>query len=175
MAHKDKTFYVGPGMDRRSAISFGLQEQLPQELSVGKRSGDVTIDVWEDITTKAQDGELWRCELRIMLEGMLHHDEVKVFWNEQEVPEENIRKAERVFQMRETSRARGYRLHIDLRQVSLPLMGTNKLRVDLIKKDEKLITPIEVSDVDIAVESLPGRNQLRDAETYEGASIPFTP
>ena len=175
MAHKDKTFYVGPGMDRRSAISFGLQEQLPQELSVGKRSGDVTIDVWEDIATKAQDGELWRCELRIMLEGMLHHDEVKVFWNEQEVPEENIRKADHVFQMRETSRARGYRLHIDLRQVSLPLQGTNLLRVDLIKKDEKLIMPIKISDVDIAVEYLPGRNQLRDSETYEGAAIPFTP
>ena len=108
MAHKDKTFYVGPGTDRRNGISFGLQEQLPQELSVGERGRDVTIDILEDIAIKAQDGELWRCELRIMLEEMLHHDEVKVFWNEQEVPEENIRKAERVFQMRETSRARGY-------------------------------------------------------------------
>ena len=44
-----------------------------------------------------------------------------------------------------------------------------------IKKDEKLIMPIKISDVDIAVEYLPGRNQLRDSETYEGAAIPFTP
>ena len=37
LAHKDKTFYVGPGFDRRDAISFGLTDQLPHELTAGEQ------------------------------------------------------------------------------------------------------------------------------------------
>jgi uncharacterized lipoprotein YddW (UPF0748 family) len=175
LAHKDKTFYVGPGFDRRDAISFGLTDQLPHELTAGEQGPDITIDVSDDIAAKSEAGELWRCELRIMLHELVHHDEYRVYWNGEEVPESKIRKADWVFQMRPSAGVRGYRLHIDLRNVSLPIKGTNTVRVDLITKDEQLVDPVSIHDIDIVVEYLPHRNALRDEESYAGASIPFTP
>jgi uncharacterized lipoprotein YddW (UPF0748 family) len=175
LAHKDKTFYVGPAFDRRDDVSFGLKDQLPTELKTGGQGPEITIDVADDIAAKAEAGELWRCELRIMLEMLTHHDEVALFWNGQEVPTQNIRKADWVFQMRPSAGARGYRLHVDLRNVSLPIKGTNTVRVDLIKKDEGLVNPVSINDIDIVVEYLPHRNALRDDESYAGAAVPFTP
>ena len=162
LAHKDKTFYVGPGFDRRDAISFGLTDQLPHELTAGEQGPDITIDVSDDIAAKSEAGELWRCELRIMLHELVHHDEYRVYWNCEEVPESKIRKADWVFQMRPSAGVRGYRLHIDLRNVSLPIKGTNTVRVDLITKDEQLVDPVSIHDIDIVVEYLPHRNALRD-------------
>jgi hypothetical protein len=175
LAHKDKTYYVGPGFDRREDVSFGLTDQLPHELTAGERGPDITIDVSDDIAAKSEAGELWRCELRIMLHELVHHDEARVYWNGEEVPESKIRKADWVFQMRPSAGVRGYRLHIDLRNVSLPVKGTNTVRVDLITKDEQLVDPVSIHDIDIVVEYLPHRNALRDDESYAGASIPFTP
>ena len=175
IAHKDKTFYAGPASDRRPAVTFGLAEQLPQELTAGERGTDVAIDVQEDIAAKAEAGELWRCELRVMLHELMHHDEAKLYWNGQEVPSEKIRKADWIFQMRPSAGVRGYRFHVDLRNVSLPIMGTNTVRVDLIQKDEGLIDRVSIHDIDIVVEYLPHRNAIRDDESYAGAAIPFTP
>jgi uncharacterized lipoprotein YddW (UPF0748 family) len=170
IAHRDKTFHVGPGSDRPKGVTFGLKEQVPQELKVGERGAEITIDVADDIAAKQEAGELWRCELRVMLHEMLHTDEVRLYWNGVEVPEERIRKADWVFQMRRTAGARGYRLHIDLRGNMLPKKGTSALRVDLMKKDGKLIYPISISDVDLVVEYLPHRNALRHDETYGGSA-----
>ena len=108
LAHKDKTFYVGPGFDRRDAVSFGVPEQLPRELTAGERGPDITIDVSDDIAAKSEAGELWRCELRIMLHELVHHDEYRVYWNGEEVPESKIRRADWVFQMRPSAGVRGY-------------------------------------------------------------------
>ncbi len=175
LAHKDKTFYVGPGFDRRDAVSFGLTDQLPRELTAGERGPDITIDVSDDIAAKAEAGELWRCELRIMLHELVHHDEYRVYWNGEKVPESKIRRADWVFQMRPSAGVRGYRLHVDLRNVSLPVKGTNTVRVDLVTKDEQLVDPVSIHDIDIVVEYLPHRNALRDDESYAGAAVPFTP
>ena len=139
------------------------------------RPGHHDIDVSDDIAAKDEAGELWRCELRIMLHELVHHDEYRVCWNGEEVPESKIRKADWVFQMRPSAGVRGYRLHIDLRNVSLPIKGTNTVRVDLITKDEQLVDSVSIHDIDIVVEYLPHRNALRDEESYAGASIPFTP
>ncbi len=175
IAHKDKTFYVGPGSGRPKGITFGLEEQLPQELKAGEKGKEIHIDVADDIAAKQAAGELWRCELRVMLEEMLHSDEARLYWNGAEVPEERIRKADWVFQMRPNAGARGYRFHVDLRSDMLPRQGSNTVRVDLVKKDEKLIHPISIHDLDIVVEYLPHRNALRDDETYAGTGMPFTP
>ena len=175
VTHKDKTFHVGPGADRPKAATYGLTEQLPQELKVGNRGKEITIDVADDIASKQAAGELWRCELRIMLHEMLRADEVRMYWNGAVVPEDRIRKVDRVFQMRPSAGVRGYRLHVDLMDGLLPNKDTNTLRVDLLKKDEKLIHPISITDVDILVEYLPHRNALRNDETYAGAAVTFTP
>ena len=50
----------------------------------------------------------------------------------------------------------------------LPKMGTNTIRVDLLKKDAKLVMPVRVADVELVVEYLPGRNGLRAGEGGPG-------
>ena len=47
------------------------------------------------------------------------------------------------------------------------MVGTNRLRVDLLTKDETLIKHVEIKHVEIVVEYLPHRNALRDDETFE--------
>ena len=166
---------MGAGADRPTAITLGLLEQLPQELKVGEGGREITIDVADDIAAKQEAGELWRCELRVMLHEMLCDDEARLYWNGTEVPDDRVRRADWVFQMRPSPGTRGYRLHVDLRNGMLPRKGTNTLRVDLLKKDQNLIYPISVTDVEILVEYLPHRHALRDEEEYSGPGYPFTP
>jgi hypothetical protein len=144
-------------------------------LKVGAPGEEVTVDVADDLSAKETAGELWRCELRVMLHEMLHADEARLYWNGVEVPQARIRMADWVFQMRPGGEVRGYRFHINLKDGMLPQQGTNVLRVDLLKKDENFIHPISIHDVDVRVEYLPHRNALRHDETYEGAAIQFRP
>ena len=177
IAHQDKVYHIGiSARDRMKAIAYGLQEQLPRELVVNEPA-EVTVDVADDVAAKKQIGELWFCELRIMLHEFMHHDEARFHWNGVEVPEEKIRKVDWIFQMRPANGPRGYRFHIDLTDdaLSLPLKGTNRIQVTLLKKDQQLVFPVQITDVDIAMEYLPHRNSLQIKEGYGGPVLPFTP
>ena len=46
------------------------------------------------------EGELWRCELQVMVRYMMHTDKVKLWWNGKEIPEARWRKADWTYQMR---------------------------------------------------------------------------
>ena len=172
-AHRDKTFYVGPGPDRPGAVTYGLSQQLPHQLAPGE-SRTVTLDVADDVAARQEAGELWRCELRVMMHEMLHEDEVRLFWNGGEIDGGEIRRADYVFQMRPGAGTRGYRLHVDLSRGRVPRQGTNELRVELLKKDERLVDPVSVHDVFLVVEYLKHRNALRDDEQY-GVQTTFRP
>ena len=76
--------------------------------------------------------------------------------------------------MRPGAGTRGYRLHVDLRGARVPRQGTNELRVELLKKDERLVDPVSVHDVFLVVEYLRHRHALRDKEQY-GMQTTFTP
>ena len=83
-----------------------------------------------------------------MVQHMMHTDKVKLWWNGKEIPADRWRKADWTYQMRpRPKRYRGYRLHVDLRGEDLPKMGRNTIRVDVLKKDSKLVFPIVISDV----------------------------
>ena len=173
VAHQDKTFHVGPSKDRPQAATYGLAEPLPHELSVGSPAR-IAIEVADDICAKAAAGELWRCELRVMLLHLMQTDEVALKWNGTPIPDERIRRADWIFQMRPSARDRdyrsGYRLHVELKEWLHPVVGENALIVELLKKDETLVDAVSIADVDLAVEYLPHRNALRRDETYAGTS-----
>ena len=106
----------------------------------------------------------------MMLQNMVHHDKVKLYWNGEEVPEELIRRADWTYHIRPRPEHAvfGYRLHVGLKGDRLPKQGTNTIRVDVLEKDEHLIFPISVAEVEISVEYLPHRHGLRDDERWPG-------
>ena len=123
----------------------------------------------DDVIGKNKSGELWRCELRVVLQYLMHTDQFKLYWNGKEIAQEKQRKADWTYQMRpRPENIRGYRIHVDLKGDDLPRIGTNTIRVDLLKKDPKLVMPVRVADVEVVVEYLPGRNGLRDGEGGPG-------
>ncbi|MXY44657.1 MAG: family 10 glycosylhydrolase [Dehalococcoidia bacterium] len=169
ISHMDKTYRLTVAGWPSSIGRFaGVEDQLPIDLSPGEPGREVTLDVSDDIAAKADAGELWRCELRVLLDQRMHTDEVAVFWNDCEVPIDEHRWADWTYQLRpRPDTSLGYRLHIDLKKGLLPVAGTNRLRVDLLTKDETLIKPVSIKHVEIIVEYLPHRNALREDEKFE--------
>ena len=99
----------------------------------------------------------------------MHTDKFKLYWNGKEISQEKQRKGDWTYQMRpRPENIRGYRIHVDLKGDDLPRIGTNTIRVDLLKKDAKLVMPVRVADVEVVVEYLPGRNGLRAGEGSPG-------
>ena len=175
LRHKDKCFRMGQNMDRDTSRNFGLAEPVPTELAPGDPGPTFTIEVSDDLSAKAKLGELWSCELKIMLDSLMHDDVLRLRWNDCEIPLADQRWADWIFQMRpRANHVRGYRLHVQLKDDWLPKVGANTVQVELLKKDEKLVNPVTVSEIEIVVKYLPGRHGLRPEEQYAGGVV-FTP
>ena len=160
LAHKNKRFRIMSNLKPETAPKYKVPWQLPVELAQGEEGREVYLEVSDDVQAKARAGELWSCELRVMLEHLMHTDEVRLWWNGKEVPAEAQRKADWTYQMRprHPRSYRGYRLHINLQGEWLPRVGRNTVRVDVLKKDAKLVLPIRLVDVELRVDYLPGRH-----------------
>jgi len=171
LAYHDKTYHLGLGRSPDSAPRFGQQEQLPAELAPGDPPKQFTLEVADDVAGRFELGELWRCELRVMLRHLTYEDEIRLIWNGSEVPTSQWRKADWTYQLRPRPdyAVDGYRLHIDLKQTQrLPERGVNTLELEVLKKDPQLIHPVTLVDMDLVVEYLPHRNALRPDEEYLG-------
>ena len=167
IGRKDKTFRLSPPPDIKRAVAFGLEDPLPAVLTPGEPGPEIALEVADDVAAKAEQGELWLCELRVLLHERTYQDQVKLFWNGQEVPAEAIRWADWTYQLRpRPGYALGYRAHVDLKHRLLPRVGANVLRVDLQTKDETLVYPVSVDHVELAVEYLPHRCALRPEERF---------
>lgn len=168
LAYKDKKFRVGLSK-QKSSLSYGLKEQLPAELKLDEPSQEIILEVCDDVGGRSSLGELWRCELRVLLQHLTYEDEIRLVWNGDEIGASDYRKADWTYHLRPRPdyAVNGYRLHVDLKNLNrLPQVGTNTVRVDVLKKDPQLIHPITVADVELVVQYLPHRNALRDDERY---------
>ena len=94
-----------------------------------------------------------------MIENMMHNDRVRLWWNGEEIPAADWRKADWTYHMRQRhpKSYRGYRLHVDLRGKRLPKVGQNSVRVDVLKKDAKLVQSINLVEVEVRVDYLSHR------------------
>ena len=126
-------------------------------------------DFRDDIACRAELGELWRCELRVLLQHLTYTDRVRLYWNGEEIAADTWRKADWTYQLRPRPdyAVNAYRLHVDLKQLRhLPRTGVNRLGVELLEKDAQLIHSVTLADIALVVEYLPHRNALRDEEQY---------
>ena len=108
-----------------------------------------------------------------MIQNMVHHDRVRLVWNGEPIDDNFIRIADWTYNIRPhpDHAVLGYRLHVDLKEVGLPVKGNNTVRLDIIEKDAKLVHPISVAEVEIVVEYLPHRHGVRNEERFPGYEI----
>ncbi len=165
VARMDKTYRIGLPANAKTALSYGLQEPLPAELDESERV--LKLEVGDDIAGRAAAGELWRCELRVLVQHLTHTDRVALRWNDEALPETEWRKADWTYQLRPRPdfAVNAYRLHLDLKS-RLPRTGVNEIGIKVVEKDAQLIYPITVAEVALVIEYLPHRNALRDEEEY---------
>lgn len=168
LAHKDKCFRVGIAPKPNALPKYGVPWQLPAPLTPGQPSPEITLEVGDDVAAKAASGELWRCELRVMLRYLMYNDKIRLVWNGMEIPETAQRKADWTYQLRPRPSygVEGYRIHVNLDGDWLPKVGKNTIRIDVLTKNERLIHPITIADVELAVEYLPHRHGLRSEERW---------
>ena len=100
LAQGDKTFRLGQAMSSGSAERCGLKEQLPVEVKPGDQAPEIALEVSDDITGRAQLGELWRCELRVLLQHLTYEDQVRLLWNGEEIAASDCRRADWTYQLR---------------------------------------------------------------------------
>ena len=165
----DKVYRLGIPIYPDSAPAYGLQEQLPVEVRPGGPGAAVSIEVGDDVAGRAAIGELWRCELRVLLQHLTYEDVVRLWWNGVEIPGTAWRKADWTYQLRPRPdyAVNGYRLHVDLKQLDLlPRTGTNSLQVEAVEKDPQLVHQVRLADVELVVDYLPHRNALRQDEEF---------
>jgi len=169
LAGFDKVYRLGIPMHPDSAPAYGLQEQLPVEVEPAAAAVAVSIEVGDDVAGRAAIGELWRCELRVLLQHLTYEDVVRLWWNGAEIPVTAWRKADWTYQLRPRPdyAVNGYRLHVDLKQLDLlPRTGINSLQLEAVDKDPQLVHQITLADVELVVEYLPHRNALRQDEEF---------
>ena len=166
IAHKNKRFRMSSNPKPDTAPKYGVTWPLPVEPAVGQIGPVIEIEVADDVRGKAALGELWSCELRVMIEHMMYTDRVRLWWNGEEISDEDQRKADWTYHMRprHPKSYRGYRLHVDLKGGRLPKAGRNTVRVDVLKKDAKYIEPIRVVEVEVRVNYLSHRNGVLSDE-----------
>ena len=99
IAHKNKRFRVGSNPRPETAPKFGVAWQLPVVPAEGKTGPEIHVEIADDVRAKARAGELWSCELRVMLENMMHTDQVRLWWNGEEIPAAEQRKADWTYHM----------------------------------------------------------------------------
>ena len=166
LAQQDKVFRLGAGA---SAPGYGLKAQLPAELKPGEKVQEFTLEISDDIAERSRLGELWRCELRLLLQHLTYEDQIRLMWNGGEIADGDYRKADWTYQLRPRPdyAVNGYRLHADLKALEkLPRVGINRIAVEVITKDPQLIHAITLTDIELVVEYLPHRNALRAKERY---------
>ena len=168
LRYKDKSYRIVPP-ERDNATKFGEKDQLPAYPNPGDLGPEITIDVSDNFNSIDVE-RLWRCELRVMIQNMVHHDRVRLVWNGEPVDDNFIRIADWTYNIRPhpDHAVLGYRLHVDLKEVGLPLKGSNTVRLDIIEKDAKLVHPISVAEVEIVVQYLPHRHGVRNEERFPG-------
>ena len=171
LGNLDKKFRLGLPANPQSAPAWGLADQLPAALAPGDPAHPLTLEVADDVAGRAAAGQLWRCELRLMLQHLTYRDRIELHWNGEQIPASAWRLADWTYQLRPHPdyAINGYRLHIDLKQLRrLPQRGVNTVAVEVVEKDAQLIHPVSLAEVELVVEYLPHRNALRPDETYLG-------
>ncbi len=169
LGNLDKKYRLGIPTNANSAPSYGLEEQLPAELKRGDPAREFTLEISDDVAGRSEVGELWRCELRVLLQHLTYKDQIRLIWNGGEIPAAEWRKADWTYQLRSRPAyaVNGYRLQVDLKQLRrLPRTGINTVGIEVVEKDAQLIHPVTLADVGLVVEYLPHRNALRADEEY---------
>jgi len=174
LAHKDKHFFVrqGPNTPGDTLGDYRSPHPLPVELVEGESGTPQALYVSDDMATWHAKGELARCELRVRLFGLIDTDTFHLYFNDIRIPREHQEWLDCTYSVRpvpgNTRLTQHYWITVDLmRRGPFPIMGENTVRVDLMKHDRRVVTPVLLYDVELVVDYRDHRHAPRRDEFWQ--------
>jgi hypothetical protein len=158
MAPKDKTYAIptlrGGGYDPKESPNVPIQ--LPVELSENVPV-QVKVSISDDLTRWAAQDRVYEVILRVRLTGASEMDRVRFLFNGMDLPKTLLRRINHTYVMKAPRyRVNGYWYIFNLDQAHWPKQGANSLEVTLLKRDQELLAPIGLRDVEIDTRYIKG-------------------
>jgi hypothetical protein len=168
MAPKDKIYALPTQTGRYPEpppLEPGASMQLPQELTVGEPAR-VSLPVSDDLRRWGKVQRVHEVLLRLRLMATTERDRLIVRLNGKQLPEEALRVINEMYRM-SAPRYRtgsGYWFVFRLDRAHWPRRGSNRIEVELTKRDGAVLPPVVLRDVELEIRYLMGRNFHRTPE-----------
>ena len=165
MEVKDKFYFIpteSPDASRDETLDPGLAMQLPADLKLNKPVL-LKMPISDDISRWGSVGRIHEVLLRVRIMRATELDSLKFRLNEQELPENNLRKIDYTYMMD----APRYRSHssywyvFKLDREHWPVNGSNLVEVTLLDRNPELTPHIYVRDVELEIKYLRGKSAHR--------------
>lgn len=178
MAVKDKTYCIPTETGRypNPSTEPGTRMQLPVRLEVGKPAA-INLPISDDLPRWRKVGRVHQVLLRMRVMNTTERDRLRFRLNGRELPADSLRKINEMYRMK-APRYRtgsGYWYIFRLDSGHLPKKGANKLEIELLRRDQQIIPPIYLRDVELEIQYLMGKNynrgQDQDLGPYENSGM----
>ena len=144
---------------------------LPVELPVARAGTPARLYVCDDLAARHGRGEVARCELRVRLFNLIETDRFDLYLNDTPIPRSAQQWLDWTYSSRHvrtpTRILNHYWIVVDLaRNGPLPDIGDNRVRVDLIEHDPRVVHPVMLHDVELVVDYRDHRHRPRLEEQW---------
>ncbi|MDE2964387.1 MAG: hypothetical protein OXU26_10770 [Acidobacteriota bacterium] len=165
MAPRDKHYFLqtttGRYPNRRG-------RQLPAELEVD-RPVSLEFRISDELPRWARTGRVHQVLLRIRMSNSTELDRIEFRLNGKPLPDSRLRKINEMFKLKiprffQFGYWYVYKLDVD----HWPVRGLNRLEVELKQRDPEVTPRIAVSNLELEIKYLLGKNMRRDSETDLG-------
>ena len=160
MASRDKHYFVTTSTRRyrEPVLEPGLSMQLPVDLPV-QQPVAIDFSVSDDLSRWHQVGRVHQVLLRLRITSTTELDRLEFVLNGNRLPEEQLRKINRMYYMKAPRyRAGGYWFIYDLDPHFWPQSGANHLQVTLTRRDPDVTPPVFLHAVELEIKYLMGKN-----------------
>ncbi len=165
MAPRDKHYFLQTTTGR---YPDRAGRQLPAELEVN-RPVSLKFRISDELPRWARTGRVHQVLLRIRLSNSTELDRIVFRLNGKPLPDSRLRKINEMFKLKIPRFFQfGYWYVYKLDADHWPAKGLNRLEVELKQRDREVTPQIAVSNLEVEIKYLLGKNMRRDSETDLG-------
>ena len=165
MAPRDKHYFLQTTTGR---YPDRAGRQLPAELEVD-RPVSLAFRISDELPRWAETGRVHQVLLRVRLSNTTELDRIEFRLNGKPLPDSRLRKINEMFKLKIPRFFQfGYWYVYKLDADHWPAKGLNRLEVELKQRDPEVTPQIAVSNLEVEIKYLLGKNMRRDSETDLG-------